>query len=148
MRPDQHANADQTEAGERRDSILALLEERPYSTSDLALTLDEDSKDIDSTLKMLVQQGQVDRLLDWRWRLASMTGPALMRVARPVKPRSDPPKPMAVTIEDGGAQPAGPSITRLIDGVEFEVTFDGRGETRDWPVGWASSLAGCPVVRR
>ena len=26
--------------------------------------------------------------------------------------------------------------------------FDGgRGETQDWPVGWASSLAGCPVIR-
>ena len=148
MRPGRHTAAYQTEAAERRDSILALLEERPYSTSDLALALDEDNGDIDSTLQMLVQPGHVDRLTDWRWRLTSMTGPALMRDPKPVKPRRQPPAPMAARIDDGRVQPVEPSITRLIDGVEFEVTIDGRGETQDWPVGWGSSLAGCPAIRR
>ena len=91
MRRDQHTVAYQTEEAERRDSILALLEERPYSTSDLALALDEDNGDVDSTLKVLVRQGHVDRLLDWRWRLASMTGRALTPVATSVRPRSHPP---------------------------------------------------------
>ena len=110
--------------------------------ADLALALDEDNGDIDSTLQMLVQQGHVDRLTDWRWRLTSMTGPALMRDAKPVTPRQRPPKPMAVPIDDGRVQPIETSITRLIDGVEFEVTFDGRGETHDWPVGWGFLAGG------
>jgi hypothetical protein len=147
MGPGQDSAAYQTEAAERRDSILALLDERPYSTRDLALALDEDNGAVDSTLQMLVKQGRVDRLPDWRWRLTSMTGPALMRDATPVRPRPHS-KPMAVPIDGGRVRPVEVSITRLIDGVEFEVTFDGRGETHDWHVGWASSLAGCPAIRR
>ena len=45
------------------------------------------------------------------------------------------------------ATPAPVLTTRRIDGVEYEVMFDGRGETPDWPTAWGSSLTGCPVLR-
>lgn len=180
MRLDRNNDGQNAEAAEPRDSILALLEERPYSTSELAAVLNLHNGALDSTLRMLARQGYLDRLFDWRWRLVSMTGRALKRRAKPVKLGAHPVKPsLAPTVdlricercgnffqETVGAsnrvclrcdepcgevitQPAPPLAlnTRLIGGVEYEVMFDGRGETPDWPTAWGSSLTGCQVLR-
>src|ERR1700730_8405259 len=129
---------------------------------------------------MLAQQGYLDRLSDWRWRLVSMTGRALKRRAKPVKPGANPGKPSPApaaalricercgrfcqeTVDASNrvclrcdepcgeviAQPAPPLSlnTRLIGGVEYEVMFDGRGQTPGWPTAWGSSLTGCRVLR-
>jgi hypothetical protein len=173
MRLDRNSDGSDAEAAEPRDSILALLQKRPYSTGDIAAVIGVHNGALDSTLKMLARQGHVDRLLDWRWRLVAGRAPqrraklgahSVMRSAAPtvdlrtcercgtffqatagasnrVCLRCDEPSGEVV------AEPAPSSKMRLIGGVEYEVTFDGRGETPDWPTAWGSSLTGCQVLR-
>jgi len=180
MKLDRNIDAYPSDVAGRRDAILALLEERRYTTNELEVALGVPTGMLDSMLRMLARQGQIGRLTDWRWRLVSMTGGALRRVAKPDNPRSRSLKLAAPPTLDvcscarcgkffqlsvgastlvclscdepcgeitAHSAPAPVSTTRRIDGVEYEVMFDGRGETPDWPTAWGSSLTGCPVLR-
>jgi hypothetical protein len=183
MRLNQKSDANQSGLDEPQDPILALLEERPYSTGEMAAVLGVESELLDVALKALAQRGVVDRLLDWRWRHASMTGQALRRLARPARSRSHHVRFVTAPAVDVctcercdtcfqvsvGASvqfcsrcerddaerlplmpaPAAPppSKTRVINGVEFDVVFDGRGETPQWPTAWSSPLTGGAILR-
>lgn len=53
----------------RREVILALLEERPYSTAQLAIALEVHNGIASMLCQQLVRAGTIQRLTDWTWAL-------------------------------------------------------------------------------
>jgi hypothetical protein len=128
---------------ERRAVIEALLEERAYAIAELATFLNISPTLTLVTCQVLRRAGVVVELKNSRWALPGSVAAQRIGVHETGKRRARTWQERADARSTPLATPAAlyPG-TRTIDGVEYEVVFDGRGGTPDWPDGGASSLGG------
>lgn len=121
-----------------RADVLALLEDGPHALDELAAWVTMAPDVLALTLKAMAipacercsrrfirKRGTSGRFCERRCYAGSLERPPVVARAPRLEARAD------------------ASTTRLIDGVEFDIVFDGRQETKDWPSPWASSLVGC-----
>lgn len=143
--------ARQAQRTERRTLILALLEAQPYATADLAALIHLHAGVTSGLCKQLARDGCIARLADWRWSFVSATGRVRSKGVTPgagrprlIVKRSHLARAEAIIRYVPPVDVAAQFPTeRVIDGQTFAIVFDGRQETPEWPLKWASSLAGC-----
>lgn len=147
--------AAEAQQAERVEMILALLEERPYQTAELAEMLAVHNGIASMVCQKLARDGRVVRLTDWRWTLPGPTivarAPRREQLTRVKRPPLTPIANVHVVVEAEpvAAAPLGSvGTTRIIDGIEFEVVFDGRGSLVGEAAGLGSTLSGDHFVVR